>query len=115
MVKAWVVAGDPKLGEEVMARVAPFIWRRNLDSSAIEEVRKLKNQINLRARASEDDLKLGPGGIREVEFFIAALQLLYGGKRPSLLGGHTHPAPHTLSPDVTLSSHATYSTRGPSH
>ena len=104
LVKARVVAGDPKLGEEVIGRLAPFVWRRNLDFSAIDEVRKLKNQINLRARASEDDLKLGPGGIREVEFFVAALQLLYGGKRPSLRETHTLRALRKIELEGLISS-----------
>ncbi len=104
LVKARVVAGDRKLGEEVIGRLAPFIWRRNLDFTAIDEVRRLKNQINLRARASEDDLKLGPGGIREVEFFIAALQLLNGGKRPSLRETHTLRALRKIELEGLISS-----------
>ncbi|QRK07671.1 bifunctional [glutamate--ammonia ligase]-adenylyl-L-tyrosine phosphorylase/[glutamate--ammonia-ligase] adenylyltransferase [Archangium violaceum] len=84
LLKARVVAGDTRLAEELLNELGPFIWRRSLDLSAVDGLRDLKAQIDLRGKASADDVKLGPGGIREVEFFVNALQLLQGGKDPTL-------------------------------
>jgi glutamate-ammonia-ligase adenylyltransferase len=84
LVKARVVAGDEELGREVLESLTPFVWRRHLDLEAVDALRDIKEQIDLRSSASGDDVKLGPGGIREVEFFAGALQLLHGGRNPSL-------------------------------
>lgn len=84
LTKARVVAGDGELAEELLSELGPFIWRRSLDLSAVDGLRDLKAQIDMRGKASADDVKLGPGGIREVEFFVNALQLLQGGKAPAL-------------------------------
>jgi glutamate-ammonia-ligase adenylyltransferase len=84
LVKARVVAGDEALGREVLEALEPFVWRRHLDLEAVDALRDIKEQIDLRSSASGDDVKLGPGGIREVEFFAGALQLLHGGRNSSL-------------------------------
>ena len=84
LVKARTVAGDRELGEELLRSLTPFVWRRTQDLAAVEALRGLKTQIDLRSNARGDDVKLGPGGIREVEFFAAALQLLHGGRLPAL-------------------------------
>ncbi len=84
LLKARPCAGDLALGERVLSALAPFVWRRTVDHTTIEEMRSLKAQINRRAEQKGDDVKLGPGGIREVEFFVQALQLLHGGKNPRL-------------------------------
>jgi glutamate-ammonia-ligase adenylyltransferase len=84
LVKTRVVAGDAALGEELLHALQPFVWRRSLDLSAVDALRDLKAQIDLRGQATPDDVKLGPGGIREVEFFASALQLIHGGKNPAL-------------------------------
>jgi glutamate-ammonia-ligase adenylyltransferase len=89
LLKARVIAGDQALGEELLESLSPFIWRRGLDLMAVNELRDLKAQIDLRGKASAQDVKLGPGGIREIEFFAVALQLLHGGKTPSLRERHT--------------------------
>lgn len=89
LLKARVVAGDQALGDELLASLQPFLWRRSLDLSAVEALRAMKAQIDLRGKASPGDVKLGPGGIREVEFFTSALQLLHGGKNPLLRERHT--------------------------
>jgi [glutamine synthetase] adenylyltransferase / [glutamine synthetase]-adenylyl-L-tyrosine phosphorylase len=83
-IKARSVAGDAALGQELLDGLGPFIWRRTIDLGAVDALRGLKQQIDLRSTARQDDLKLGPGGIREVEFIAAALQLLHGGRNPSL-------------------------------
>ncbi|WNG48690.1 bifunctional [glutamate--ammonia ligase]-adenylyl-L-tyrosine phosphorylase/[glutamate--ammonia-ligase] adenylyltransferase [Archangium minus] len=89
LLKARAVAGDAGLAEELLSELGPFIWRRSLDLSAVDGLRDLKAQIDLRGKASADDVKLGPGGIREVEFFVNALQLLQGGKDPTLREART--------------------------
>ncbi|HZJ56134.1 MAG TPA: bifunctional [glutamate--ammonia ligase]-adenylyl-L-tyrosine phosphorylase/[glutamate--ammonia-ligase] adenylyltransferase [Myxococcaceae bacterium] len=83
-IKARPVAGDGALGQELLEGLGPFVWRRTLDLAAVEALRDLKMQIDLRSTARESDVKLGPGGIREVEFVAAALQLLHGGRNPAL-------------------------------
>ena len=87
MLKARPVAGNTSLGEEFLKTVRPFMYRKFLDFTAIEEIRAMKNKID--ASIARDDqlltnLKLGTGGIREIEFFIQALQLINAGKVESL-------------------------------
>jgi glutamate-ammonia-ligase adenylyltransferase len=85
LLKARPIAGDLQTGETALRRLAPFVWRKYLDLSFIEEMRALKSRAEREAgRRGKLDLKLGPGGIREVEFFVQALQLLYGGKDANL-------------------------------
>jgi glutamate-ammonia-ligase adenylyltransferase len=83
-IKARPVAGDFALGHQLLEGLSPFLWRRTLDLAAVESLRDLKMQIDLRSTARESDVKLGPGGIREVEFVAAALQLLHGGRNAAL-------------------------------
>jgi glutamate-ammonia-ligase adenylyltransferase len=104
LLKARVVAGDPALGEELLSTLQPFIFRRSLDLSAVDALRGLKAQIDLRGKASPSDVKLGPGGIREVEFFASALQLLHGGKNPLLRERHTARALRRLEQAGHLSA-----------
>jgi glutamate-ammonia-ligase adenylyltransferase len=81
LVKARPGAGDAAVGEEFLGLLAPFVWRRSLDISVLDEIHAMKARIDARAGAEgKDDLKLGKGGIREAEFFVGALQLLHGGR-----------------------------------
>ncbi|XXF75566.1 bifunctional [glutamate--ammonia ligase]-adenylyl-L-tyrosine phosphorylase/[glutamate--ammonia-ligase] adenylyltransferase [Myxococcaceae bacterium GXIMD 01537] len=84
LLKARCVAGDAALADELLFGLGPFLWPRSADLSAVDGLRDLKAQIDLRGKASTGDVKLGPGGIREVEFFVNALQLLQGGKDANL-------------------------------
>jgi [glutamine synthetase] adenylyltransferase / [glutamine synthetase]-adenylyl-L-tyrosine phosphorylase len=87
LIKACPVAGDLSLGEEFLRSVVPFVYRKYLDFTAIEEIKGMKDRINLaaaRSLRSDRDVKLGLGGIREIEFFAQAHQLIYGGKEPTL-------------------------------
>lgn len=84
LIKARPIAGDLELGNELLDSLSPFIWRRSTDLSAVDDLRDMRSQIDLRGKASADDVKLGRGGIREIEFFVSALQLLHGGKQDSL-------------------------------
>jgi len=87
MLKARPVAGSKALGEQLLERLDPFIYRRHLDYAMIDDIKVMKQKIdrNLsREKEGELNLKLGQGGIREIEFFIQALQLINAGKNPSL-------------------------------
>jgi glutamate-ammonia-ligase adenylyltransferase len=88
-IKARACAGDLEAGRAFLADLQPFIWRRNLDFAAIEDIHSIKRQIHVhKVDDSLDprgaDLKLGRGGIREVEFFVQTQQLILGGRDPSL-------------------------------
>jgi glutamate-ammonia-ligase adenylyltransferase len=83
-VKARVVAGDLALGERFLASLEPFVWTRPLDAKGIEEILALRHRIEERAGDAARDVKLGPGGIRDVEFCVQFLQLLHGGKLPEI-------------------------------
>jgi len=89
MIKARVVAGDRTAGEAFLAELAPFIWRRSLDHAAISDIHAMKRQIHAHKGHGEiavegHNLKLGRGGIREIEFFVQTQQLVAGGRDPSL-------------------------------
>ncbi|MBL7021585.1 MAG: bifunctional [glutamate--ammonia ligase]-adenylyl-L-tyrosine phosphorylase/[glutamate--ammonia-ligase] adenylyltransferase, partial [Nitrospinaceae bacterium] len=86
LIKARVSAGSESLGKEFFEMIEPFIYRRSLDFGAIEEIKSMKYKINksLKGKHSKGNIKLGFGGIREVEFFIQAYQLLLGGRDKSL-------------------------------
>ena len=88
-IKARVAAGDIAAGEVFLAGLQPFIWRRNLDFASIADIHSIKRQIHVhkvdeRMEAKGADLKLGHGGIREIEFFVQTQQLILGGRDPSL-------------------------------
>ena len=82
LIKARVVAGDPAAGAELLTRLRPFVFRKYLDYTAVEEIRSLKASIHreLLRKGIESNIKLGPGGIREVEFIGQAFQLIRGGR-----------------------------------
>jgi glutamate-ammonia-ligase adenylyltransferase len=86
MIKARVVAGDVEAGGELMCMLRPFVYRRYLDFGAIESLRDMKQMIDkeLRRKGMADNVKLGPGGIREIEFIGQAFQLIRGGRDPDL-------------------------------
>jgi [glutamine synthetase] adenylyltransferase / [glutamine synthetase]-adenylyl-L-tyrosine phosphorylase len=85
MIKARVSAGSESLGREFFAMMEPFIFRRSLDFEAIEEIKSMKNRINQSLKDKKiTNIKLGFGGIREIEFFIQAYQLLFGGRDKEL-------------------------------
>lgn len=86
MVKVRQVAGDFDTGAQLMAMFQPFVYRRYLDYGAIEELRILKYKITqeLQRKDRMQNIKLGPGGIREIEFIGQAFQLVRGGQEKSL-------------------------------
>jgi glutamate-ammonia-ligase adenylyltransferase len=86
LIKARAVAGDLNAGRQLLASLKPFVFRRYLDFNAFESLREMKQRINVEVRSKglQDNIKLGPGGIREVEFFGQMFQLLRGGVQPEL-------------------------------
>ena len=94
LIKARPVAGDKPLGAAFLEELAPFIWRRYFDYAAIADIHAMKRQIHaVRGHAevavAGHDVKLGRGGIREVEFFVQTQQLIFGGRRLHLRGART--------------------------
>jgi len=89
MIKARACAGDPRVAEDFRAGIAPFIWRRNLDFAAIADIQSIKRQIHAHVGHGEiavagHNIKLGRGGIREIEFFAQTQQLILGGRNQRL-------------------------------
>ena len=86
MIKARVVGGDHAAGEQLLEMLRPFVYRRYLDFSAIEALRTMKQLIQqeVRRKGMAENIKLGAGGIREVEFIAQAFQLIHGGRDLSL-------------------------------
>ena len=112
LMKARVVGGDIAAGERFLSRMEPFIWRRNLDFTTLDELATLKARINnehpglqyeraapdpITPNASGFNVKLGRGGIREIEFIANAQQLIHGGKHPRLRVTNTRAALSNLA------------------
>ncbi|HEY3308358.1 MAG TPA: bifunctional [glutamate--ammonia ligase]-adenylyl-L-tyrosine phosphorylase/[glutamate--ammonia-ligase] adenylyltransferase [Desulfuromonadaceae bacterium] len=99
MLKARPVAGSLELGEQLLRLLQPFVYRKYLDYNLIEDMKNMKQKIDAsltRSTEAESNLKLGRGGIREIEFFIQALQLVYAGKNPRLRERNSLKALDTL-------------------
>jgi len=95
LIKARPVAGDLELGTSFLKEIEPFIYRRYLDYTTVDELRHMKARIENELLMGDEkarNLKLGYGGIREIEFFTQALQLVNGGYEPKLRGPSTLPA-----------------------
>ncbi|MCZ4279448.1 bifunctional [glutamine synthetase] adenylyltransferase/[glutamine synthetase]-adenylyl-L-tyrosine phosphorylase [Kiloniella laminariae] len=94
MIKARPVAGDKELGSRFLREIKPFIWRKHLDFAAINDIHAIKRQIyahkgGSRIAVKGHNIKLGRGGIREVEFFAQTQQLIWGGRNPDLRSSST--------------------------
>lgn len=89
-IKARTCAGDIEAGDTFLKRLSPFIWRRHLDFAALRDAHDMRLKIQSHKRIAGlpayqgRDLKLGPGGIREIEFFTQTRQIIAGGRDPSL-------------------------------
>lgn len=93
-IKARPVAGDIAAGETFLRELAPFVWRKYFDFAAIADVHSIKRQIHAHKGHGEiailgHDVKLGRGGIREIEFFVQTQQLIVGGRDNRLRGRAT--------------------------
>ena len=96
MIKARPVAGDLEAGEQFLERLAPFIWEEGLDFRSVEEIRAISEQIHDfhghgAVKLAGQNVKLGRGGIREIEFFVHMHQLAYGGRNRRLRGRQVLP------------------------
>jgi glutamate-ammonia-ligase adenylyltransferase len=98
MIKARVVGGDQVAGAQLLDMLRPFVYRRYLDFSAIEALRTMKQLIQqeVRRKGMVENIKLGSGGIREVEFIAQAFQLIHGGRDLSLQQRPLLKVLHTL-------------------
>jgi glutamate-ammonia-ligase adenylyltransferase len=93
-IKARPCAGDRPAAEAFLGELQAFVWRKNLDFAAIADIHSIKRQIHAhkvdeRISAKGIDLKLGRGGIREIEFYVQTQQLILGGRNPSLRSNRT--------------------------
>src|SRR5262245_34441505 len=98
MIKARVCAGDARAGEALISELAPFVWRKHLDFAALADVHDMKRQMQTYQGQSEisvegHNVKVGRGGIREIEFFAQTQQLIAGGRHPDL---RVRPTLHAL-------------------
>jgi [glutamine synthetase] adenylyltransferase / [glutamine synthetase]-adenylyl-L-tyrosine phosphorylase len=89
LIKARACAGDPVAATNFLKAIEPFVWRRNLDFAAIEDIHSIKRQIHAHGGFGAiaipgHNIKLGRGGIREIEFFAQTQQLILGGRNPLL-------------------------------
>ena len=102
MIKARPAAGDVALGREFLAELTPFVWRDHLDFWALREIQNIKSRIHAQRGGSEigflgHNIKLGRGGIREIEFFAQTQQLIFAGRDPYLRCQRTVDALTTLA------------------
>ncbi|HEY1783489.1 MAG TPA: bifunctional [glutamine synthetase] adenylyltransferase/[glutamine synthetase]-adenylyl-L-tyrosine phosphorylase [Roseiarcus sp.] len=111
LIKARPAAGDLGLGERFLADLAPFIWRKYFDYASIADIHAMKRQIHA-VRGHEQvvvpghDIKLGRGGIREIEFFVQTQQLIFGGRRPQMRGSRTLDMLERLCADQWIGAEA---------
>jgi glutamate-ammonia-ligase adenylyltransferase len=111
LIKARPTAGDIRLGERFLIDLAPFIWRKYFDYAAIADIHAMKRQIHA-VRGHETvvvpghDVKLGRGGIREIEFFVQTQQLIFGGRRPQMRGSRTLDMLQQLCADKWIGAEA---------
>ncbi|NQV57862.1 MAG: bifunctional [glutamine synthetase] adenylyltransferase/[glutamine synthetase]-adenylyl-L-tyrosine phosphorylase, partial [Rhodospirillales bacterium] len=111
LIKARQIAGDRTAGDHLLNILQPFIWRKNLDFAAIDDIHSIKRQINAHRGGSEiaidgHNIKLGRGGIREVEFFAQTQQLIWGGRMPELREKSTSGALRILAQEQLISPEA---------
>jgi glutamate-ammonia-ligase adenylyltransferase len=109
MIKARPVAGDLATGAAFLDAIRPFVWRRGLDFAAVADIHAMKRRVDAQrgravagagdpvARIAGHNVKLGEGGIREIEFLVQTLQLVWGGRDPRLRDPTTLGALRLLS------------------
>jgi len=111
LIKARPAAGDLRLGQKFLADLSPFVWRKYFDYAAIADIHAMKRQIHA-VRGHEKvvvpghDVKLGRGGIREIEFFVQTQQLIFGGRRPRMRGSRTLDMLRQLAADKWVTAEA---------
>src|SRR4029079_14649862 len=111
MIKARACAGDPRAGEALIAELSPFVWRKHLDFAALADVHDMKRQMQTYRGQSEiavegHNVKVGRGGIREIEFFAQTQQLIAGGRHSELRVRATLEALKVLASSNWITSEA---------
>ncbi len=111
MIKARPVAGDKRAGTEFLRQIKPFVWRKHLDFAAIQDIHSIKRQIDAYRGGRQialhgHNLKLGRGGIREIEFLVQTLQLIWGARDPTMRVAQTCEALTRLAAAGRLSAQA---------
>lgn len=111
MIKARPVAGDVALGQTFLKELTPFVWRKNLDFWAIQDIHSIKRQIHAHRGGGAiavlgHNIKLGRGGIREIELFVQTQQLIWGGREPRLRRPRTEDALAALADAGHIESEA---------
>jgi [glutamine synthetase] adenylyltransferase / [glutamine synthetase]-adenylyl-L-tyrosine phosphorylase len=111
LIKGRPAAGDLDLGRRFLADLVPFIWRKYFDYAAIADIHAMKRQIHAvrghdQVAVPGHDVKLGRGGIREVEFFVQTQQLIFGGRRPQMRGSRTLDMLRQLHADKWVTAEA---------
>ncbi|MBT3180937.1 MAG: hypothetical protein HN337_00340, partial [Deltaproteobacteria bacterium] len=111
LIRARPIAGDIALGDKFLECLTPFIYRRSVSLEDLSHMRKMKSKMEKEASLKHDayNIKLGPGGIREAEFFVQALQQFYGGKYPKVRCNNTYDAIHRLKKESLIHPHTAQS------
>jgi len=93
MIQARPIAGDLGLGERFLREVQPFVYRRYLDFTTIADMKDMKARVEsqLAAKGAQGNVKLGRGGIREIEFLVQVMQLVHGGRDERVRGRGSLP------------------------
>ncbi len=109
MIKARPAAGDLAAGEAFLKELRPYVWRKYMDFAAIADVHSIKRQIHAHRGHGDiavrgHNVKLGRGGIREIEFFVQTQQLIAGGRFPELRGRETVAMLHCLAQEKWITS-----------
>ncbi|MBT3238966.1 MAG: bifunctional [glutamine synthetase] adenylyltransferase/[glutamine synthetase]-adenylyl-L-tyrosine phosphorylase, partial [Rhodospirillaceae bacterium] len=102
MIKARPIAGDRDAGAAFLEWLVPFIWRKNLDFAAIQDIHSIKRQIDAHhggenMKVAGHNVKLGRGGIREIEFYAQTQQLIWGGRSTDVRAASTEQALQALT------------------
>ncbi len=105
LVKMRAVAGDIAAGNALVEDLEAFVYQRHVDYEAVKSIEEMKGKIiaNTREKALQDNLKLGQGGIREIEFLVQTFQMMYGGRMKELRGQSLLPALEALKEKELLS------------
>ncbi|MGW5850340.1 bifunctional [glutamine synthetase] adenylyltransferase/[glutamine synthetase]-adenylyl-L-tyrosine phosphorylase [Streptomyces sp. NPDC055254] len=99
LLKARAVAGDPELGAQYIDAISPLVWQAAERDNFVPDVQKMRRRVvdNIPAAQVDRELKLGPGGLRDVEFAVQLLQLVHGRSDATLHSGTTLDALHALA------------------
>jgi len=101
LIKARAVGGDRDAGAKLQRLLTPFVYRKYLDFTAFDSIREMKQLIarEVKKKGMQDNVKLGPGGIREIEFLVQSYQLIRGGRNRNLRTQSLHKALRVLAED----------------